>query len=86
MCAVFHVPTECLYETDTVDLANKSTKSIVVWHEAGHAAMQELLVACCGTCGEKLSNFEGYSADQAGCCVGCAGLPVETHAKGEAML
>lgn len=44
MRAVFHVPTECLYETDVVDLSNESTKSIVVWHEAGHAVMAELLV------------------------------------------
>ena len=44
MRAVFHVPAECLYETDVVDLSSRSTKSIVVWHEAGHAVMQELLV------------------------------------------
>lgn len=44
MRAVFHVPTECLYETDVVDLSSESTKSIVVWHEAGHAVMSELLV------------------------------------------
>lgn len=44
MRAVYHVPSECLYDTERVDLASASAKSIVVWHEAGHAVMNELLM------------------------------------------
>lgn len=44
MRAVYHVPAECLYDTDPVDLESQTTKAFVVWHEAGHAVMEELLM------------------------------------------
>lgn len=43
MRAVFHIPAECLYDTDPVNLNTDSEKSLVVWHEAGHTLMNELL-------------------------------------------
>lgn len=44
MRAVYHVPAECLYDTEPVDLDSATTKSFVVWHEAGHAVMEELIM------------------------------------------
>lgn len=44
MRAVYHVPAECLYDTEPVDIMRASAKSFVVWHEAGHAVMNELLM------------------------------------------